>query len=199
MDVTNHYTWQIQMYHSHTYRKKQVQVLDRKDVTQGKKIDSGKGVPLTQSCNLTIIQDIIGRHWHILQINSALHNIFKKTSIYQFRWNRSLKEIVRKTIRHENNWKYSPRLKNNILSGATVSRKQEHWNVTKTAELKLRQNISELKLWKWICVLIEDAKCCLENVGKAETSTESLKFTLRLNNHRKDEQNLIPFLRVSIS
>ena len=53
-------------------------------------------IPLVLKFNRTLpnIKEIIDKHWHLLQINPKLKNIFQERPVIGYRKNRNLKEII---------------------------------------------------------------------------------------------------------
>ena len=49
---------------------------------------------VTYTPTLPNIREIINKHWHILNINNTVRNVFKATLVIAFRINTSLRQII---------------------------------------------------------------------------------------------------------
>ena len=159
-----------------------------------------QSIPISITYNRTLpkIKLIVDKHWHVLQVNPELKEIFQSSPIIAFHKNKNLKQIIgsntiehnKKLIRSNNkvNGKSSPCLSNT----RTLCCKQ----VVSTTSFKSNQTNRVFKIFHiidckstFLIYLLECNICNIQYVDKSETT-----FNIRLNNHRKDvkDPNALP-------
>ena len=173
----------------------------RKDLLENKKKKPSSRIPLVVTYNRTLpcLGPIINKHWHILQLDPKMAKKFSERPVLAYRRCKNLRHLIGSN-KISNNKVVKPtrnpgECKPCLLRSDCQCCKQI--NKTNTFSSKITKktfNIRHNLNYKSsrVIYLIDCQKCGAQYVGKSETP-----FNIRLNNHRKDVQNLQVTLSVS--
>ena len=173
------------------------QQIDKANLHEGgqllkeKKKETATNIHLLLNYNRTLskIKEIVMKHWHLMNINTNLAEIFQIPPILAFLLNKNLRNIigtklietgkVERTFTNKIQGQYTPYLANN----RTLCCKQ----VVYTIKFRSNQTNQIFQIYhnlnyksKKVIYLLQCTKCKIQYVGKAE-----IEFNIRLNNHRK--------------
>ena len=165
---------------------------DRTGYLNKEKTETGNYLILCVTYNKTLpnIKTILEKHWHILNVNPELKEVFENKPLLAFRKNKNLRQLIGGNTIEKNkkllttnkfiNGKCSPCFSNS----RTLCCKQ----VTKTEHFESNQTNRTFRIFQkttcksnFIIYLLECELCKIQDVRKPETA-----FNIQLNNHRKD-------------
>ena len=174
-----------------------VKTIDRneliKEKAHNKESQNKTLLVLTYNHFLPNINNIVQKHWNILNISRKLQGLFQKEPITAFKRNRHLKELIGSNFIENEKFK---RAKNTCTLGKRSPCLSKTGNLcwrqlTSTTTSISQQTKRKFKLYhkvncksEYVIYLMKCALCNKQYVGKAETV-----FNIRMNNHRKDTKD----------
>ena len=173
----------------------------RKDLLENKKKKPSSRIPLVVTYNRTLprLGPIINKHWHILQLDPKMAEKFSERPVLEYRQCKNLRDLIGSN-KISNNKVVKPtrnpgECKPCLLRSDCQCCKQI--NKTNTFSSKITKKTFNIRpnlncKSSRVIYLMDCQKCGARYVGESETP-----FNIRLNNHRKDVQNLQVTLSVS--